>query len=578
MFHIDYNIHPEVHDTSYYHVQETHENNSNNSTIEPLLTETNQIILTESNIAESEKLTTNDNKEEANIITNQPTDTLSYGSNLELSKLITAELQNIEDYKILGLLRYKLFPAIKQQISLINLSKNHLAYEQKLLCCHPLLSCNGRSSNDSYLYSILKSLLCCDNKHYDKDFSVLPIYQLALINTDEYNSDYDAFSTSTCNNSKPYFVKKNKLPIQEVSFDEQNSEFIILYKATKLNSNNNKLYLIKSSESIDKTIASKQTNSSEEFIIECPLQKIYSIYYANHNLYVLGQEHNKLMLIFTNINLSKNSQLCSWKNITTLSTKNFNGKAKFSGNGNFIFLLSDNKQLTIFDKEKNWQEINSITNISNFPIDINYNSGRMIFIENNKVLIRNLTSNKKHAFLGHNITTACFIPNSDNFVMFTSEPIMYLVKQSPKCKDKYVIASDTNILHIIKQIYFNPVNSNELIALAEHDDTMLFLILSLFISATAASACLSCCGTCAYFSLCSGQQCSSNSPQEFFCCCCCCCSSEAEQLYQTNSKIGAYAGLSISFIVNFIYFLERFFSVNSYQDKLTYLQNPIHKD
>jgi hypothetical protein len=508
------------------------ENNNKNTNLNTVLTRSindNYGTINQSSSIITKQSTVNNKTNNSNSgpITSQPKKTAS---------------SNVSNYSILGILKNNtITPCMNKNIPFFNLSNNYVAFNQKVSCCYPLLSYNE----------------CCSCK-VD---TILPSHYLKLIKISNVSKHIEH------DNYKDLFIKKNDIPVKEIYFNEITSNFVILYDDDQSYKSNSELYLVSYTQDLNNTTSTKKMKFKDDFRIACPLQKIHSIYYNNEDLYVIGRQNSQLILMVTTIGVTKGDN--RWKEIITLAYNDIHSNAKFSSNGAFIFLLTNDNQLLIFSKEDSWNEINKLTNKNNFPVDINYNSEDMIFISNNNMVINKLHSTKEIKITLKDITAACFIPNSTDFIVFTKQLEMTLMT---KQLENYFTASDHNIGYEVEQAYFHPEDPTKLIVLAKLPwCTQKCNDISSHICAiTPTGACFGCIGTCCCFwkDCCSGKPYVKSGSSLF----CPCSAAEICSKYKASAIIGTYTGMGLSVVSSLVYFIMHALDKNTMQTNLYKIQ------
>jgi hypothetical protein len=520
------------------------ENNNQTTNLNTVLTQTRSINDNYGAINQSSSVITT-----KSIVNNQTNNSNSAPITSQPKKTACSACSNVSNYSILGILKNNtITPCMNKNIPFFNLSNNYVAFDQKVSCCYPLLSYNE----------------CC-SCNVD---TILPSHYLKLINLDNAsnNIDYD--------NYKDLFIKKNDIPVKEIYFNEINNKFVILYDDEQSYKSNSELYLVSNTQDLNNTTSTKKMKFKDDFRIECPLQKIHSIYYNNEDLYVIGRQNSQLILMVTTIGVTKGDN--QWKEITTLAYNDIHSNAKFSSNGAFIFLLTNDNQLLIFSKEDSWNEINKLTNKNNFPVDINYNSKDMIFISNNNMVINNLHSTKEIKITLKDTTAACFIPNSTDFIVFTKQLEMTLIR---KQLEHYFAVSHMSIDYEVDQAYFHPKDPTGLIVLAKSPSCTqeclnVFAYIGLTFLVNVGGACLGTC-CCCWGDFCACNYCKSLGDLS---CCNLCFGAEICGKYKANTIIGTYTGMGCSAVLSLVYFIMQALNKNTIQTNLYNLRYKIKLD
>jgi hypothetical protein len=353
------------------------------------------------------------NSDKLNIITSQPKST---------------QLNNLDDFKIKGIL------CGPKNISEFNLSDDYLSFSQKL-CCYPLLSSS-------------KNLCSVTN-------------QLAIFDIEDQPKDTTIYS------------KKHKLAVKKLILSPDNSNFIVLYTDNDASKYDDELYLVtdKTPDSVE-PLKNKKFNS--EVKISNPLKKIDSIHYDGNQLYIIGKENNKKSLKVSYIDKTNTEESVVWKEITNFDN-HFYG-AKFSDNGSFLFLISNNNELSIFSKATNWSKIKTITNLNSFPIDIDYCSELMVFIVDGQLLIKGIKSDASFSIENKDtkFTTACFIPETKDLLAFSTNAKVLFLEYLVEDKSLYNITKEKKMDYVVNKAYFTKRNNKKLIALVNYEELTKF--------------------------------------------------------------------------------------------------------
>jgi hypothetical protein len=344
--------------------------------------------------------------------------------NVIISQPKSTQLNNLDDFKIKGIL------GGFKNISEFNLSDDYLSFSQKL-CCYPLLSSSGN--------------LC-------------PVTnQLAIFDIEDQPKDTTIYS------------KKHKLAVKKLILSPDNSNFIVLYTDNDAGKYDDELYLV-----MDKTPDSVEPLKNKKFNFEVkisnPLKKIDSIHYDGNQLYIIGKENNKKSLQVSYIEKTNTEESVVWKEITSFDDNFY--EAKFSDDGSFLFLTSNNNELSIFSKATNWSKIKTITNLKSFPIDIDYCSELMVFIVDGQLLIKGIKSDVSFSIENKDtkFTTACFIPETKDLLAFNTNAKVSFLKHLVEDKSLYNIIKEKKMDYIVKKAYFTKRNNKKLIALVNYEE------------------------------------------------------------------------------------------------------------
>jgi hypothetical protein len=366
-------------------------------------------------------------------ITTQPINQ-SYNATVitEQPSVITTKIQHTKELEINSLTR----AFDQRELQFFKATNSYLAYSQQVRCTDQLK---------------LRNLLHCKSPCIDDCYSG---NQLTIVYPDE--------TIEKININPSYFSSK------DIAFDSNDSAIIALNNSKE----NSSLSLIKLKE-----FRQGLPSTDKKITIKLPQENIRAATISSNNhLHTTGIENNNLCIWTSNITLENHtSEEVNWQQLHINLLSDSISDVAFSENSRYLFVRLKTSVLNVYDGNQTWEKIAEITGTTTFPVDISedINNTLMIFLENKELIIK---SDKNDIFycdgFYNKLTTACFIPNTKDALIFDSTGNIMLVKNENIVDGDLPVKEyyPTKIPYTISNIYFDPANNKKLAVLAEKQD------------------------------------------------------------------------------------------------------------